>query len=79
MDNSTIQQKAIDLYWSLDRDQTFITDNFTIIDCSHGFVMLDHVNGTWENFKTIKEAMDCVPEEDLRGVVDEYSEYEELA
>ena len=41
--------------------------------------MLDHVNGTWENFKTIKEAMDCVPEEDLRGVVDEYSEYEELA
>ena len=51
----TIQQKSIDLFWSLDRDQTFMAGDYSIIDCERGFVVLNDE----------KKTMDSVPEEDL--------------
>jgi len=61
----TKQQKAIDLFWSLDRDQTFMAGDYSIIDCERGFVVLSHEKNTFEIFESIEKAMDSVPEEDL--------------
>jgi len=61
----TIQQKSIDLFWSLDRDQTFMAGDYSIIDCERGFVVLSHEKNTFEIFESIEKAMDSVPEEDL--------------
>lgn len=61
----TIQQKSVDLFWSLDRDQTFITSKHSIIDCSRGFVVLNDEKKTFEIFSSIEDAIDSVPEEDL--------------
>ena len=60
----SIQQKSIDLFWSLDRDETFMAGAYSIIDCSRGFVVLRE-DKSFEIFSTIEEAMDSVPEEDL--------------
>jgi hypothetical protein len=72
----TIQEKAIELFWSLDRDETFIAGDYSIIYCSRGFVVLNdkpvltyneyYVN-PFEIFSTIEDAMDSVPEEDLHS------------
>ena len=61
----TKQQKAIELFWSLDRDQTFMAGDYSIIYCSRGFVVLSDEKKTFEIFESIEKAMDTVPEEDL--------------
>ena len=62
----TIQEKAIELFWSLDRDETFMAGAYSIIDCSRGFVVLRE-DKSFEIFSTIEDAMDSVPEEDLHS------------
>ena len=62
----TIQEKSIKLFWSLERDETFMAGDYSIIYCSRGFVVLnDKPVNTFEIFSTIEEAIDSVPEEEL--------------
>ena len=61
----TIQQKSIDLFWSLDRDQLCVFGHYCVLNYSSGFVVLNHEKNTFEIFSTIEKAMDSVPEEDL--------------
>ena len=58
----TIQQKSVDLFWSLDRDQTFMAGDYSILDCSRGVVVL---NDEKKTFSSIENAIDSLPEEDL--------------
>ena len=70
----TIQEKSVKLFWSLERDETFMAGDYSIIHCSRGFVVLndkpvltynEYYVHTFEIFSTIEEAIDSVPEEEL--------------
>lgn len=61
----TIQEKSVKLFWHLDRDETFMAGDYSIIYCSRGFVMLNDEKSTFEIFSSIEEAIDSVPEEEL--------------
>ena len=37
----TIQEKSVKLFWSLERDETFMAGDYSIIYCSRGFVVLN--------------------------------------